>query len=467
MNRQNVNEDFLLLLIEKEGLIDTATIHISNHFEEETLLLTKLCRGDSDNILQIIRFIRDSLKPKLPNKIFNYCKGLDKAYQSVIINVEESIRNILTKRDLIYSNQNIAKIEKREFDLPNRINNLKKEILEQIILWFRVFNIEFAYEEAKKNPDVLVYSHRISGWSAPEYQITKNLKQQVKTNFGYGSVSYFYSLLTFKNIQISPLSEWIDYRYSNFSEVTRYTKSFRSRIAVTDSENRIRYYKTKIENSYWLNALDFTKRAANLSITNEKEFVEKYIISECEKMVNGLEIFYTETKFDFIDENQVDADHEEIIINKVDINGYELIDFRTEKIIGALDFISKISDYNAITPTGDYSEKIKLISRKFIPNVYRALDQQKIELKTAKERFNVFIKKHNKLIAEQRFYKNEMVRLQGDFEKHYKEKYHVFFQLFTQSSKELVFHDNKIKLHSDNVDRLVYYIKKYREIIKE
>ena len=176
--------------------------------------------------------------------------------------------------------------------MDENIRELKSHILEKILLWFKVFNIEFAYDKAKKVPNILVYSHRISGWSNPEYKITDNLRQQVKTNFGYGSVSYFYSLITFKNIQITPFSEWIDYRYSNFSEVIRYTRSFRSRVLVLDRNNKPWYYKTKIDNSYWHNAIEFTKNAANLSLTNEEEFVEKYIISECENLVNGLEKFY-------------------------------------------------------------------------------------------------------------------------------------------------------------------------------
>lgn len=467
MPEQFINEDFLLLLIEKDGLVDTSTIPIDNHFDEQTLSLRKLCEGNHDNILQIIVFIKNSLKLKLPNKVFKYCKELDKAYQSVHVSVDDGIKEIIMKRELIYTNQKIKNIKNDNYNLDENISDLKKQIFDKIILWFKVFNIDFAYEKANSIHNMLTYSHRISGWSNPEYKITNNLKQQIKTNFGYGSVSYFYSLLTFKNIQITPLSEWIDYRYSNFSEVIRYTRSFRSRIAVTDSENRIRYYKTKIENSYWLSAIEFTKYAANLSLTNEKEFVEKYIVSECERMVNGLDVFYKETEFDFIDENQVDVDNEKAIIKKVDIKGYELIDFRTEKIIGALDFITKINEYNAIISTGEYSQRIMEISKKFIPNVYRALVDQKKELKISKEEFDVFIKKHNKLIAEQKFYQNEMFRLQGDFEKHYKEKYSIFFDLFTKSSKELIIHGNKIKLHSDNIDRLVYFIKKYKEVVKE
>ncbi|MFD2941700.1 hypothetical protein [Flavobacterium notoginsengisoli] len=466
MAEQYINEDFLLLLIEKNGLVDIAKILIDNHFEEETLTLEKLCEGHNDNILQIIFFIKNSLKPKLPNKIFNYCRELDKAYQSVIVNVDDGIKDITMERELIYTNNKIANDQNLDSNLDINIKALKRKIFDKIKLWFKVFNIEFAYDSAKKIDNVLVYSHRISGWSNPEYRITNNLKQQVKTNFGYGSVSFFYSLLTYKNIQITPLSEWIDYRYSNFSEVIRYTRSFRSRIAVTDNENRIRYYKTKIENSYWYNAIEFTKNAANLSLTNEKEFIEKYIICECERMVDGLKTFYEETEFDFIDENQVSLEDEKTIIQRVDIKGYELIDFRTEKIIGALDFISKIIDYNEIIPTEDYIQRIISINRKFIPNVYLALNDQKKELKVSKTFYETFINKHNKLIEEQKFYQNEKLRLKSDFDLHYGEKYSIFSEILLKSIDELKHHNHKIKLHSDNIDKLNHYVEKYKEVVK-
>jgi hypothetical protein len=467
MPEQNINEDFLLLLIDNNGLIETTTISIDNHFENETLSLKKLCEGGNDNINQITLFISNSLKPKLPNKTFNYCKELDKAYQSVIVNIDIGIQDILTKRELIYTNQKIASNEKKEFDLDKNINELKFQIFEKTTLWFKVFNIEFAYEKAKKVPNMLVYSHRISGWSNPEYRITDNLKQQVKTNFGYGSVSYFYSLLTFKNIQITPFSEWIDYRYSNFSEVIRYTRSFKIRIPITDDRNRIKYYKTKIENSFWNYAIEFTKNTANLSITNEKEFVEKYIITECEILVNGLENFYKETEFDFVDENQVNLENDKMIRLKVDIKGYELIDFRTEKIIGALDFISKIIEYNKIIPTNEYIDRIILINKRFIPNVYTALNIQKEELKKAQNDNKEFLITHNDLVEKQKFYQNEKIKLKVNFDIQYKEEYSEFYEKLAKSLEEQKQHNHKIKLHTDNINKLTNYIGKYKDLIKE
>lgn len=460
MFEYNINETYLLLLIENNGIVDTTKITIDNHFENETIELNRLCEGSNDNINEIINFINNSLRPRLTNKRYNYCKELDKPYQSVYVNIDASIQNIITNRNLIITNQ-------YRFTLAESIIDLKNQIKKEIELWFKVFNIDFSYEKAKRVPNMLVYSHRISGWSNPEYEITKNLKQQIKTNFGYGSVSYFYSLLTFKNIQITPLSEWIDYYKSDFSEVIRYTKSFRSRYPVFDNHNRIHHYKIEIENSYWYNAIEFTKNAANLSIKNEKEFVEKYIICECEIMVNGLEKFYTETEFDFIDENQINVEEEINTRKRIDIKGYELIDFRTEKIIGALDFILKINEYNSIVPTIEYTQRIISLNKKFIPNVYDAIQNQDTELKTAINNYNSFIPSHNLLIRKQNFYESEKIRLGNEFYNTYKEDYNKFLEIMSKSIDELKQHNHKINLHTENLKKLKMYLNKFKKIVQE
>lgn len=467
MNKENINEDFLLLLIDKNGFLETDTIEIDKHFETENDIINKLCSGENDNIDEIISFLRTDLKPKLPNKLFKYCKDLDKAYQSVHVSIDSGIKDIIDKRELIFTNQKLAIKENKEFNIENEFRVLKNQLRERIELWFKVFDTEFAYDKAKKVSNMKVYSHRISGWSNPEYSITSNLKQQVKTNFGYGSVSYFYSLLTFKNIQITPFSEWIDYRYSNFSEVIRYTRSFRARIPVTDERNRVRYYKTKIENTYWFNAMEFTKNAANLSITNEREFVDKYILTECEILVKGLENFHKESEFEFIDENQVNVENNEINKYRVDIDGYELIDFRTEKIIGALDFIDKIIEYNSILPTQEYTDRIFSLCKKFVPNVYTALEKQKTELVEAEKDLSAFIIEHNRIIDRNKFYNKEKQRLKNEFSNKYEDEYKDFIEAFNKSNENLKHFKHKVKLHSENIEKLTNYITKYNKRIKE
>ena len=464
MIKSKINEDFLLLLIDNNGIIGTDTIDIVKHFENENKKLSELCGTDgTDNIDQIVSFIRTELQPKLPNKTFKYCKDLDKPYQSVHVNVENGIKTFLDRKDLIYTNQKLALSDEKEFDLDFAFRDLKSEIKERIELWFKVFDIEFAYDKAKAIPNVLSYSHRISGWSSPEYKITNNLKQEIKTNFGYGSVSYFFLLFTFKNIQITPLSEWIDYRYSDFSEIIRYTRSFKSKIPVDDERGRLRYYKTNIKNEYWNYAIAFTQNAANLSLTNEDEFVEKYIISECEKMVNGLQKIYADSKFDLIDENQFDIEDKDTNRHRLDIDGFKLVSFKTEKIIGALDFIGKIIEYNKIIPTDKYVSRIKELNKQFIPKVYNAVAEEKEELHQAKNELANFLIGHNKLVVKDKFYTNERDRLKADFNETYQKEFVDFQKVLKESFESLTHFNHRVKLHSENIEHLSTFILKYNK----
>lgn len=468
MSKPEINEDFLLLLIDNKGFIDTNVIAIEKHFENENTQLTELCNiNGNDNIDQIISFIRTSLQPKLPNKTFKYCKELDKAYQSVHVNVAIGINTFLDNRALIYTNQKLAEEENKEFDIDLAFRELKIEIRERIELWFKVFDIEFAYDKAKAIPNVLAYSHRISGWSSPEYKITGNLRQEIKTNFGYGGASYFFLLFTFKNIQITPLSEWIDYRYSNFSQVIRYTRSYTIRIPVVDERGNIRYKKTKIENEYWNYAIEFTKNAANLSLTNEGEFVEKYIISECEEMVKGLQKIYANNQFDLIDENQVDIEDKNSNRYKLDIKGFELISFKTEKIIGALDFIGKIIEYNKIIPTDKYVERIKELNKNFIPNVHKAILEEKEEVNQENKDLATFLIGHNQLLEKNQFYQDERNRLKENFKESYDKEYSDFHKLLKNSMEQLEKHQHKIRSHTQNIQTLNDFVKKYNDFMKE
>ena len=132
------------------------------------------------------------LKPKLPNKNFNYCKDfLDKPYRSVWVNIEVDIQNILKNRDLIFTNQNAAIQDKKEFNLEESFSNLKAQIRKDIELWFKVFNTELAYEKAKKEPNMLLYSHRMSGWLNYEFNGTYKLVEVPQWQIKFYETSSF------------------------------------------------------------------------------------------------------------------------------------------------------------------------------------------------------------------------------------------------------------------------------------
>ncbi len=260
---------------------------------------------------------------------------------------------------------------------------------------------------------------------------------------------------------------WFDYRYSNFSEVIRYTRSFTTRIPVVDERGNLRYFKTKIVNEYWNYAIEFTKNAANLSLTKEDEFVEKFIITECEAMVEGLQNIYTNSQFDLIDENQVNIEEKNSNRHRVDIKGFELIRFKTEKIIGALDFMGKIIEYNKIIPTDKYIKKIKELNKKFIPHVHKAIIEEKKELSQAKKDLDTFFIGHNQLVKKNEFYQKERIRLKENFADNFSKEYTDFLVVLKDSMEQLERHEHKVTLHTQNIQTLDDFIKKYNDFMEE
>lgn len=458
-----INKDYLLLLINVNNEIVIDSLKIKKNFKNEKIKLNELCKNHHDNIEDIIEFINIDLGSKLTRNSFSYCKKLDKPFQTVRVDIKMSIREIQWERKSIYANQEKSVKNNIPFDVEGKFLNLKAKILRKYTFWFKVFDIALSYEKAKKTPNMLVFSHRRSGWSNPIHKLTDNLSVEIKTNFGYGSASYFYALLTFKNILITPLSEWIDYRFAHFSSIIRYTKSFKVKVF---DEDQISLFKTILKNKFWYNALIFTKNAANLSLTNEQQFVEHYVINECEAMVCGLEYVYDNNEFYFIDSNEDTFVDEKIIRKRIDFNGYELIDFKTEKIIGALEFIDKIIEYNAIIPTQKYISRIISLNKKFIPNVYLAVEYQKAELDKVNEELIIFLKDQNQFRVEIEFFNNEKRRLKRDFQSLYSNEFSSFKQIYHNTFLQYDKYDHKINMHIKNISKLNNFIELYNQHVK-
>lgn len=453
-----INENSLLLLIMKENSTEESYIDIEVKFQSERIFLSEICKGSDDNIEIINQYVKGDLKYKLPDTTLNYCKELDKAYQRVEIKVDRAVVDFENRRNLIYLNQKEAIEIGEAYDLKKEIRSLKQDIKEQIESWFKAVEIQFAYEKAKINLNCLVFSHRISGWSNPEFKLTKCLRLQIKSNFGYGSASYFYVILVFNDIKITPFSEWIDYRYSQFSEVIRYTKSFSHQILKLNN-GKLLYTKRKIFNSSWKDAISFTRIAANMAISDEKEFIKKYIIEECEYMINGLEKFYNENKFDFYIRTE---ERLEEVQYRVDYNGFELIDFRTEKIIGALEFLEKLREYNSIVPTLIYENRLFEVNKKFVPHVNKELDNQMSDLNNTQKEYLNFLPKHKNIVNKNKFYENEKNRLGEEFNHIYLNEYNSFETMFLNSIEIQNRYLNKIKLHTNNYNKLFKYLEKYK-----
>lgn len=461
MERKKINEEFLLALKKNEATnqIEIDFVHINNPLIESLGSLKKICNNPSSKLDKIVQFIE--LTPDL-NQLsgyYRYCQSLYGAYQEFNADVQATLVEIKNKQNLILDNlknEEPIKIEKEK-------NEFKQYLINKFELWGKAYSINIAYRICHEDQSILSFSHRLSGWSNPVYQLTPNFSIELKTNFGYGTSSYFYVKLKFKNIDITPFSEWIDYEIAKFSEINRYTKKY------------------LLENENWLDAMKFSKEACNLSNNNEDDFLEKYVITECEKMVRGLEEIFNKDHFSFKKRN---GEH-----YAKDKKGHVLIEFRGEKISGALDFVSKIIEYDRIAEIKSFIARIESCNRKIQPILVNRMKIIKIELDDLQKILEKLTPRYISLKEEEKIYQKKQSELKihlkntrspdngelsiVEFNKKFNQEfpeYSIFKQQYLKVRKEYFILSQKIRNLKDvrnNIfrynEKIIKYFGKYQK----
>lgn len=131
-------------------------------------------------------------------------------------------------------------------------------------------------------------------------------------------------------------------------------------------------------------------------LKNEDEFVNKYIIEECELMVKGLE--------DILANDAIFAKDKHNGYYKIDKIGHYLIEYRGEKISGALDFVSKILTLKSIIGTNNFIKRVENLNSKMLPILTKELDYIKPEIEIADEQMRELKPRFQALVEKNRFY---------------------------------------------------------------
>jgi len=375
--KENINETILIVLRKdlKSNRIKIDYVKIENPLSNEIREFERICDNPDTTLQGVKNYIQKTSTFNLLTTHYRYCRFLNGSYQAFSANNQNTISEIDNRHQLIQFN---AKENPDTYNAEEKIEEYKQELKNKYILWVKAFSINKTYRLCHEDKSIIAFSHRIDGWSKPLYQLTPNFFLEIKTNFGYGRASYFYTKLKYKDIEITPFSEWINYEFAKFSEIVRYTQSH------------------ILDNEYWLEAMEFTKDACNLSITNETEFVEKYIIEECEAMVVGLEEIFHKEHFSFKDRHKNNYTK--------DKKGHVLVEFRGEKISGALDFIAKILEFEKIASIKSFIVRIEQSNRKIQP----ILDEESKIIKVKLNNLNLdkeqLKPEYERVVEDQKFY---------------------------------------------------------------
>lgn len=307
---------------------------------------------------------------------YNYCNNLSSTYQGHFKTLEETIDKYL-----------ILNNSKELINFKNE--QLKRELLQRKEALDYMNTLNAPETQNLKNKSI-AHSHYLVGWKTFTYRLNSVFEFEIITNFGYGNVSYFYSKLIYKNLQIVPFSDWILYKDANFHEIIRYSKKF------------------KVEESSWLNAFEYIVMASESINRNELNFIKEYIIDQCYAMINGLNDILNNNEFKFIVNERLHTANS--------MTSHEIIELRGEKISGALDFINEISKFSELIDTNKFVNDIENINRTIKPILIEEIDllQEKIiELEAEKQNIGNILTKfkfvYEKLVKEKcDFVENEV-----------------------------------------------------------
>lgn len=143
-----------------------------------------------------------------------------------------------------------------------------------------------------------------------------------------------------------------------------------------------------------------------MSLASEEAFINRYILEECEKMVEGLENILQNDKFVFFSRSNMK--HYE-----VDKHGHVLMEFRGEKISGSLDFIKKIVQYEKIVKIKSAVERIEMCNKTIQPLLEAEIPLIEEDLNIFLEEMNILKPKYDKMRLKNIDYIKKKNRLQN------------------------------------------------------
>jgi hypothetical protein len=342
-----INIEHLLVLKHKpnskEIYIDFENIDTIHNFKINQI--KTLCDDQSVQLYQIKNFLLNLKDSDEYNGYHHYCVSLSSAYEGFTVNVQETILSIDKKQNEL----NEKRKANESFDYNKELNEFKESLKKKIVLWFVSDALKRTYKKLEKEKLNIVYSHRIPGWTKPAYQIHPIFSFQLKTNFGYGHVSYFYTKLKFKDLEIVPFTDWINYRYARIFEIVSYSSNH------------------PLKNESWYDAINYVFEAYNVFLKSEYDFIKKYIVDECNNFIEGLRKIFNHCadKIKLIEGHHFFNPEKKYVDLK--IKGHNLVEFKGEKISGALKFIDLMSKFQTVTEVENFINQIEKLNREILP----------------------------------------------------------------------------------------------------
>ncbi|MCQ2245105.1 MAG: hypothetical protein MJZ32_12715 [Bacteroidaceae bacterium] len=394
-----INNDYIGVVRQKlnDKFLDYVQVYINKRFSELSSILDDMKENDNRNVFDLQTAFTRIIPQNGSPKYFNFC--LPRSYKSSyigaiyypeILKYDEYQKQIkeyreIQEKSVKSSFEYMCDPEGAMRDLKNRvhnfIHNFKIKFHDAAIKYINAYQYYLTLENLQRENINKMFSSENIGWTVYNYPINKDLTFTVRSNFGYGSSSYFYVNLKYKGIDILPYSDVVKYYYANMQDFVRYTRLYEP------------------DRSSWDIALSFVVDTSNEAIANKEEFIKKWIMNEVEEMVSGLNRLETNPTAYYKSIIDIKREKQNLIcfrnVLPEEINEYKVypnesvVAYQAEKISGALLLLEKLSKLTTIYP--DVTKtivRIKDMNQGLLPKFRSTKKEIEIELEKRREVVN-------------------------------------------------------------------------------
>lgn len=401
---EGVNFDFILALKKNGNKVETVKIPIKRHDKEIKRALSMIEDEDYD-----ATHIYNLFKGILRGHGFPYCftHEYHESYISDINPVDfrsyqysKELREKIKRKAYFKllrlpkeerdKSENIREAEeKARKELSYQIKKDKEKLFDSILPCIYAQDYEESLERNKVKENYIFFSNDRHGDGRgkekfgyhAEHKINHDLSVTVRTNFCYGTSTYFNVVMKYKDIELIPYSVWVRYRFASYSHLLGCTRSY------------LRYREC------WKYCFDFIQEFINSAIEDPEKFVHNEISREIKQLMEGLEAIFTKTE-DYIGQINVKkrGDDERYIgiigvrnLNERELEEYYIAPqeksmiFRMEKISGAIKFLKSLRKIEEIySEINDASKRIVEMNKEILPEIKASIppvNEEIIDLK--------------------------------------------------------------------------------------
>lgn len=267
-------------------------------------------------------------------------------------------------------------------------------------------------KEIRSESNVKMWSTDQIGWKEFEYIVNDDITVYIKSNFGYGSASYFFCNLKYKDINILPYTAIIKYYYVKMVDFIRHTRMY------------------DVDRSSWAQVFDFAVLTANMARQEPERFVKVWIVNEVDEMMQRIRIIMSSPKEaleDFLKFNRnIEIGYYHIFRNcsTRDKKDYEVlpnekvIAFKAEKITGCLFFLDNLRKLTEIAPIIiPYIDEIEQMNLHILPEIEFHIDGLTKDINRLNSELDKIKREKNSLDPIMDQYKKDIEEVRKDMNK--------------------------------------------------